>query len=226
MGVSEDFCVAGASVRRIWVSVGFFAEAVAAGPPSAAQNLQQERSRRRTKRTSFQLLDSSSAELASVRIKASLGCSFIQMSRSIRLLSRPSVADGQDLPGMTIGFPEIETPTTEKLVDFAVGLMQSLSARVFETDSVDPFQNCIECGVADPEAIVLSRHAVVLSSEELRVNKVDRQRIVDENAGATCSIPSPVLIRDIRDGEACALRRRHRGLLTARVPSDPEYFGK
>jgi len=127
---------------------------------------------------------------------------------------------------MTIGFPEIETPTTEKLVDFAVGLMQSLSARVFETDSVDPFQNCIEDGITDPEAIVLSRHTVVLGSQELRVNKVDGQRIVDVNAGAPGSILSPLLIRDIRDGEACALRRRHRGLLTARVPSDPEYFGK
>ena len=48
---------------------------------------------------------------------------------------------------MTIGFPEIETPTPEKLVDFAVGFTRLLSARVFETDPDDPFQNCIEHGI-------------------------------------------------------------------------------
>ena len=51
---------------------------------------------------------------------------------------------------MAIGFPEVETPSTEKLVDFAVRFRQFLRARVFETDSVDPFQNCIEHGITAP----------------------------------------------------------------------------
>jgi len=124
---------------------------------------------------------------------------------------------------MTIGFREIETSTAEKLVDFAVGLMQILSARVFETDLVDPFQDCIEGRIAYPEAIVLNRDTALVGSEELRVNKVDGQRIVNVHARSLCSISPPTLFRDTRAG---GLSQRRSRLLTARVPSNAEYFCK
>lgn len=85
---------------------------------------------------------------------------------------------------MTIGFREVETPTAEKLADFAGPVQAFFRARVFETDSVDPFQNCIEHGITDPEAIVVDRHTVVGGSEKLRVNKVGGQRIVNLNGRA------------------------------------------
>jgi len=46
---------------------------------------------------------------------------------------------------------------------------------------------------------VVNRDTALVSSEELRMDKVDDQRIVDLNAGAMCSVVLPPLIR--RTGE-------------------------
>ena len=57
---------------------------------------------------------------------------------------------------MAVRFREVEALVTQGRIDFAVRFAQFLSAPVSGTNRVDPFQNCIESGIADPEAIVVN----------------------------------------------------------------------